>query len=435
MYALACFMRMDEAGGTAILDKWTVAAPPELQWPLKSYRRIGNTILWHWQAIIDDYQSSLEKNNGKVESSFRLSASRAFAEVGDIESATKCLVDAKLEEARYNPRSLAQGLLPFFCLTGDRAHVEKILHQVSHGKRALPEYSRKYWLGRCLVAEGKVEDAKTAFEQALHLINSNNGTSFSLWQKRIQHVLNEAEQSDGLPPAWLEKDDRIWRLLQRVSFIQSIVQPNKHSYVVASLCLAIVLMHILSNLYIYFPYPENEQLRITMYSLGILDPKRVLVGEYWRLVTYLFLHSNDLHLFVNVVGLYWFGRIAQNIFGTTRFLFIFFLTGLLSGISQTLFDYNQLAVGASGAVMGVFGAAGAGIFRMKRYLPRSIWQAELTWLAALALMSTISDQMIPHVAAFAHTGGMVAGVLFGLIVRVPKPAYAVKDRAKPVEKG
>jgi rhomboid protease GluP len=217
-------------------------------------------------------------------------------------------------------------------------------------------------------------------------------------------------------------------LLQRVSFIQSIVAPNKHSYVVAGLCIAIILMHVLSNLYLIFPYPENEQLRIHMYSLGILDPKRVLKGEYWRLITYLFLHRDEVHLFVNVVGLYWFGRIAQNIFGTARFVAIFFLTGLLSGLSHTLLDFNELSIGASGAVMGVFGAAGAGIFRMKKYLPRSIWQTELTWLAGLALASTISDQLIPHVAAFAHTGGLVAGVAFGLIVQVPKPAYAVKEK-------
>jgi rhomboid protease GluP len=154
------------------------------------------------------------------------------------------------------------------------------------------------------------------------------------------------------------------------------------------------------------------------------------MGEYWRLVTYLFLHQNEVHCFVNVFGLYWFGRIAQNIFGTTRFLFIFFLTGLLSGISHTVLDFAENAVGASGAVMGVFGAAGAGIFRLKKYLPRSIWQTELTWLAGLALASTISDQLIPHVAAFAHMGGLVAGITFGLIVQVPKPAYAVKEKTK-----
>jgi rhomboid protease GluP len=189
-------------------------------------------------------------------------------------------------------------------------------------------------------------------------------------------------------------------------------------------------MHLLSNLYYYFPYSENEQLRIHMYMLGILDPKKVLQGEYWRLITWLFLHKDEVHCFVNVFGLYWFGRIAQNIFGTTRFIFIFFLTGMLSGVAQTILDFGEQAAGASGAVMGVFGAAGAGIFRMKRYLPRKIWQLELGWLGALALASTISDQMIPHVASFAHLGGLIAGVMFGLIVKVPRPAYAVKGKSR-----
>ena len=62
---------------------------------------------------------------------------------------------------------------------------------------------------------------------------------------------------------------------------------------------------------------------------------------------------------------------------------------------------------------------------MKDYLPDKVWRVELYWLAALAVVSIISDQIIPQVAVFAHMGGMVAGVVFGLIVRVPKPAYAL----------
>lgn len=79
--------------------------------------------------------------------------------------------------------------------------------------------------------------------------------------------------------------------------------------------------------------------------------------------------------------------------------------------------------------MGMFGAVAAGIFRMKDYLPDKIWRVELYYLAALAVVSVISDQVIPQVAIFAHLGGMVAGLVYGLIVRVPKPAYAVETTA------
>ena len=190
------------------------------------------------------------------------------------------------------------------------------------------------------------------------------------------------------------------------------------------LCGVIIISSLVSQLGVYIHAPWAEHLRLDMFSFGILAPRLVLAGQYWRLLTYLFLHKDLMHCVVNIIGLYWFGRIAQNIFGTPRFLAIYFISGMLSGVAQTLLAPDTPAVGASGAVMGILGAVAAGIYRMKCYLPEKIWRTELLWLLGLAVFSAISDQIVPQVATFAHLGGTVAGLIFGFIVRVPKPEYA-----------
>src|SRR5262249_51878287 len=92
----------------------------------------------------------------------------------------------------------------------------------------------------------------------------------------------------------------------------------------------------------------------------------------------------------------------------------------LSGAAHTFFSPDMPAVGASGAVMGVFGAATAGIFRCKDILPESIRRTEVAWMLGLAAAQMVLDQLIPHVAVFAHLGGLVAGMILGLIMPLRK---------------
>jgi membrane associated rhomboid family serine protease len=70
--------------------------------------------------------------------------------------------------------------------------------------------------------------------------------------------------------------------------------------------------------------------------------------------------------------------------------------------------------------MGVFGAATAGIFRSKQILPESIRRTEVAWMLGLAAAQVALDQIVPHVAVFAHLGGLVAGMVLGLIIPLRK---------------
>lgn len=425
--AVGYFIKGDENAGNKILDQWKLIAPNQLREQIEQYRLTGNVILWNWQYIVDQYERQC-KSGAKIASGLLISASRAYGELGDIESSAKCLEDSKLEESRSSVRGVALSLMPFFCLSGDRTRVDEIMSLIANGSQSLPDYARQYWMGRCLVASGAKDEARDVFDNALASAKSQ-ATNLSAWQNRINSQLKLIDSSEPTPQRWKLQNERVWRIFQKIEFIQDIIAPNKHSYAVACICITIAFAYLISDWHTYFPSAESERLSLELFQFGVLDPKLVLSGQYWRLLTCLFLHKDLTHCVVNLLGLYWFGRIAQNIFGTPRFLAIYFISGMLSGIAHTLFDPNTLEVGASGAVMGMFGAVAAGIFRMKDYLPERIWRVELYWLAALAIVSVISDQIIPQVAIFAHLGGMVAGLVYGLIVRVPKPAYAVPTAA------
>jgi rhomboid protease GluP len=78
------------------------------------------------------------------------------------------------------------------------------------------------------------------------------------------------------------------------------------------------------------------------------------------------------------------------------------------------------AVGASGAIMGIFGAVAAGIWRLKDRLPRGVRRQELSWMLGLALSQVVLDHFLPHVASMAHLGGLVFGFLIGMLLQPQK---------------
>lgn len=91
-----------------------------------------------------------------------------------------------------------------------------------------------------------------------------------------------------------------------------------------------------------------------IYALA-LHPYLVLFkGEWWRIVTALFIHMDPLHLFFNMYALYIAGRIVEIYYGHLRALGVYFASGIIGNIASLLLP--AFSAGSSGAVFGLFGA-------------------------------------------------------------------------------
>lgn len=78
-------------------------------------------------------------------------------------------------------------------------------------------------------------------------------------------------------------------------------------------------------------------------------------GEWWRLITPIFLHIGFLHLVMNSIALYYIGPLIEKIFGNSRFFIIYLFAGF-SGVFASYLLSPSLSAGASGAIFGCFGA-------------------------------------------------------------------------------
>ncbi|NLR31271.1 rhomboid family intramembrane serine protease [Levilactobacillus tujiorum] len=139
-------------------------------------------------------------------------------------------------------------------------------------------------------------------------------------------------------------------------------------------------------------------------------------GEWWRLVTPMFLHIGFTHILMNMITLYFVGMQIEAAFGHTRFLVLFLVAGVGGNVASFCFS-NSLSAGASTAIFGLFGA-----FMM---LGESFWQnpviRQLTQtFLAFVVMNILFDLFAPGIDLAGHLGGLAAGFLVAYSLGVPR---------------
>ena len=185
---------------------------------------------------------------------------------------------------------------------------------------------------------------------------------------------------------------------------------RQNGIVTASLVSIFSILFVASH---FFGGPESDLL-----LWGALDPFKVWQGEYYRLITCIFLHYGWLHIFFNGYATLALGRSLEPLIGWFRFLLVFFVSGLSGSLVSLLFS-KGISVGASGSI---FGLIGTGIaieyfatgLKSRRFL-------------TLAFINLLIGFMIPYIDNAAHIGGCIGGLIvtFFLLNKI-RPRFSVK---------
>jgi membrane associated rhomboid family serine protease len=179
----------------------------------------------------------------------------------------------------------------------------------------------------------------------------------------------------------------------------------------ATLALA-VLIAAMFVLEIMRAAPEDN---VALLSLGALPDGGDLQGQYWRLLTFGFLHWNALHFTLNAVSLLYAGGIVERRVGPWTTMVVFLAGSIASGIAivvkHELVPAATVSVGASG---GVFGLIGAAIVLLQRVPPAN--RAARIWIWLLAAAS-LAYSMLPGVSMVGHLAGLLVGTSGACVVR------------------
>jgi membrane associated rhomboid family serine protease len=143
---------------------------------------------------------------------------------------------------------------------------------------------------------------------------------------------------------------------------------------------------------------------------GALQQVGVAYGEWWRLVSGAFLHANVLHIGLNMLILYWLGRMLEPAIGPVRFAAVYAVSLFAGSLGAIVLTPHSYTVGASGAI---FGVAGCLVVEMRA---RGISIAE-SGLGALIVINLLYGAVASGISLGGHVGGLIGGAIAGLLLQ------------------
>lgn len=166
----------------------------------------------------------------------------------------------------------------------------------------------------------------------------------------------------------------------------------------------------------------------TLVAFGAKTNDLLRQGEWFRLVTPIFIHGGLLHLASNSYAIWNVGPLVEKIYGSARYLAIYLLAGIGGVAGSYIGGLGRpgwiAGVGASGAIFGLFGALFVFGYKYRHELPGNFRKAVTSGILPVIAINLFIGFSIPAIDNAAHIGGLITGALLALVVPYVAPGQA-----------
>ena len=134
-------------------------------------------------------------------------------------------------------------------------------------------------------------------------------------------------------------------------------------------------------------------------------------GQFYRLLTCMFVHGSIMHLLLNMYALYTIGPVVERYYGKSKYIFIYLVSGLLGSVFSSVFmSAGSISIGASGAIFGLLGS----ICYFTYYYRATLQGILRESIVPVIIINLIIGFMLPSVDLVAHIGGLLGGILVSM---------------------
>lgn len=196
---------------------------------------------------------------------------------------------------------------------------------------------------------------------------------------------------------------------------------TKKSKIVAYLKKApyVTLSIIIANLLLCFGCMVNPSL---FYGGGSISLAYVEKGEWYRLITSIFLHGSLDHYFSNMLLLYFMGDMLERRVGWVKFFFVYLASGVIGNLVSCLHEYitgeYYVSFGASGAVFGIIGMLFYVVLRKRENIRISI--PSMVFMVGYCIYSSFVGE---HINVAAHLGGLLGGMILMFVLGLRRKSH------------
>lgn len=136
-------------------------------------------------------------------------------------------------------------------------------------------------------------------------------------------------------------------------------------------------------------------------------------GEWWRLLTSVFLHGGIMHLVANMYGLLFVGQFLEPVLGSKKYIIIYIITGILASLASIWWYEDTVSVGASGAIFGLYGVFLA--LLLTKVFPPDFGKQFLISISVFIGFNLLMG-LTGGIDNAAHLGGLLSGFIIGFIL-------------------
>ena len=191
------------------------------------------------------------------------------------------------------------------------------------------------------------------------------------------------------------------------------MKPPVVTYILIAInVLVFLLMYVIGN--------GSTDLNTLLY-FGANNSALVKIGDYYRLVTAIFLHIGFIHLACNMYALYVIGPQIESFYGKIKFLAIYLVGGIVGNLFANIFELNTIGAGASGAIFALFGALLYFGYHYRVYLGTVI-RTQIVPVIVINLLIGFTSSGISNAA---HIGGLIGGTVLAYALGVPKKSSKI----------
>jgi len=185
------------------------------------------------------------------------------------------------------------------------------------------------------------------------------------------------------------------------------------SFITISIIAINVMLYIVTA-YMSYTYAKGSIFNSNSAVLVLLGAKvneLITQGQYYRLISAMFLHGGIVHLAVNMYSLYAIGPMVEKVYGKAKFIAIYFVAGICSSLLSYVYS-PSMSIGASGAIFGLLGAVLVFAIKSKG----KTGSAFIRSILSVIIVNIFIGMTLPGIDNFGHIGGLIGGIIISFLI-------------------
>ncbi|MBA4388911.1 MAG: hypothetical protein C0404_13090 [Verrucomicrobia bacterium] len=189
------------------------------------------------------------------------------------------------------------------------------------------------------------------------------------------------------------------------------------TYAILAINIVVFVLMVVSGVSIFTDSVSNGDLVAWGSNYGPLT----ITGDWWRLLTSVFVHIGLLHIAMNMWVLWDVGVLVERLYGNLFFAVVYLISGILGSLASVWWHTEILSAGASGAIFGLYGALLAFFIVRRSSIPSRMMKSVSRICVFFILFNVAYGSWQPQIDNAAHLGGLLGGFLVGLAGARPLP--------------